>query len=263
MNKMWLLIPLLFIVILVLIHIFFQDRFIFQASTLPNDHVFHFDRPFEEHFIESENGIKINALWFKTTNEPKGLILYFHGNAGNLQGWGAAAGYFTDLEHEVLMVDYRGYGKSEGKPGEKVLYHDARVVWSWLQTQPHPEQVILYGRSLGSAVASYLATEVQPELLILETPIDELKGAVPRLVRPVLKIFPLNHEFPTYKHLQKVTSRKILFHGTEDLIVPISSAEKLKSVLKDGDEFIIIEGAGHYDIGEYDAYRDRIRALLE
>src|SRR6185295_5988752 len=97
----------------------------------------------------------------------------------NLQRWGNYAEDMTQLGYEVVMMDYRGYGKSTGSPTEQFLYEDAALLYQWAVAKTGPVRIIIYGRSLGTPIASNLAASVQPEILILETPFDELKGAAP------------------------------------------------------------------------------------
>jgi len=142
---------------------------------LAAEHLFQFDQPFEEYFIKTPDGETLNALLFKSPNTPKGFILYFHGNAGNLQRWGNYAIDFTELDYDILMVEYRGYGKSTGTPSEVDFYADAQVVLDWAKANIPFSRLIIYGRSLGSGVATQLAIKNSPDLLILETPFNELK----------------------------------------------------------------------------------------
>lgn len=217
----------------------------------------------EEYFIRTEDGEDLNALLFKTKLKSKGLILYFHGNADNLQRWGKYAVDFTKLGYDILMMDYRGYGKSTGKPTERDLYKDALTVFRWSEANLKYERLIFYGRSLGSAVASNLATAVTPDLLILETPFDELKGAVYEPIRPLLYFLPLHSNFPNKTFLPKVSCRKVIIHGTKDQVVPISSALRLKPLLQEGDQFEIIEGGSHRNLRDFESFHKVLAEALK
>ena len=241
---------------------FFHDLFVFQSRSLPKEYVFTFPLGFSEHTINTNDGEHINALLFKTSQPPKGLILYFHGNADNLQRWGKYAVDFTQLGFDVLMTDYRGYGKSSGVPSEKYLYNDALTILRWAQKNTKLQRLIYYGRSLGSAIASQLATVHSPDLLILETPFDELSGAIYPIVRPVLKLLPERYYFSNKISLTKVTCRKIIFHGTNDWIVPLSSALRLKPALKKEDKFVIIEGGGHRNLRDFKEFHKALADAL-
>lgn len=240
-----------------------QDKFVFQGKTLAEDYVFNFDQDFTEYFIPAGDKVKLNALLFKTSLPSKGLILYFHGNADNLQRWGAYAVDFTSLGYDIFMIDYRGYGKSTGTPTEANLYKDALTVWSWSHSNIPSSRTILYGRSLGSAVASQLATIHTPYRLILETPFDELRGTLYAPARPVLTAFPLRSQFPNKTFLPRVVCPITIIHGTDDWVVPLSSALQLKSLLKNGDQFEIIEGGGHRNLRDFENFHKVLAGALE
>ncbi len=239
----------------------FQDKLIFQADALDQDYQFSFAQPYEEFFIATPDHHQINALWFKPAQPAKGLVIYFHGNADNLQRWGNYAVDITQLGYEVLMIDYRGYGKSSGTPNEQDLYEDAQLVWNWAKERMEHKKIIIYGRSLGSAIATHLAAEVQPDLLILETPFDELKNA--SLLRYLFYIKPLRTTFATKEYLGKVKGKIIIFHGTDDWVVNLSSPERLRPLLKDTDEFIIIPEGGHRNLRDFVLYHTMLANSLQ
>jgi pimeloyl-ACP methyl ester carboxylesterase len=242
---------------------FYQDALLFQARRLYRDHVYQFDYPYQEYFIDTRDGHQINALLFKTSQQSKGLILYFHGNADNLQRWGNYAIDFTKLGWDILMIDYRGYGKSNGVPSEKDYYTDAGDIYEWARKILEFERVVIYGRSLGSAIASHLAAEIQPNLLILETPFDEIKTAPPGILRIAFQILPLHYSFPTHQHLRNVKSRVAIFHGTNDWVVSQRSAENLRPFLKPGDEFVLVDGASHNNLRAFSIYHQKLAEILE
>ena len=239
----------------------FQDKLIFQADALDLGYHFSFDQPYEEYFISTPDNQTINALWFKPSQRAKGLIIYFHGNAGNLQRWGNYAVDITQLGYEVLMIDYRGYGKSSGTPNEQALYEDARLVWQWAKEKSEHTKIVIYGRSLGSAVATHLAADVQPDLLILETPFDELKNA--SLLRYLFYIVPLKTKFATKEYLGKVKGKIVIFQGTDDWVVSLASAERLRPLLKETDEFIVIPEGGHRNLRDFVMYHTKLAAVLQ
>ena len=107
----------------------FQERLVFKATKLDSDYEFLFDHDFDELNLEMEDGAVLNALHFKV-DEPKGLILYFHGNAGDLSKWGEIVKPLTQYGHEVLVVDYRGYGKSTGRRSKQKMLKDAETIYA-------------------------------------------------------------------------------------------------------------------------------------
>ncbi len=253
---------LLYIIVSVGFYIF-QEKIIFQPKRLSLDYSFQFSQPYKEFFIEVQDGVKLNAVFFTPSTESKGLILYFHGNAGNLQRWGNYAIDFTQLGYEVLMIDYRGYGKSSGIPNEAAFYNDSKTVLQWCKENIKFSRLIIYGRSLGSAVATNLAATNTPDMLILETPFDELKGVIYPPIRPMLALFPQRNFFSNKNNIPKIHCRKVIFHGTSDWIVPLSSALKLKPLLGDGDKFYIIKDAGHKNLRDFQDYHAKLAEVLK
>ena len=141
---------------------FLQERFIFRPTPLAQNYSFSFNHEFEEVFLETEKGASINALHF-TVDRPKGVILYFHGNAGNLARWGVITSFFVEQEYDVFVMDYRGYGKSKGSRNEEALYIDSRQCYNYLLQRYNESDIIVYGRSLGSGMATLVASEKQSQ----------------------------------------------------------------------------------------------------
>lgn len=242
---------------------FFQEKLLFLPETLDDDYEYHFEYPFEELCFETESKGLINAIHFKVQdeNKRKGVILYFHGNAGSLARWGKITEYFVKKNYDVLVMDYRTYGKSKGELKEKYFYSDAEHCYDYLLKNYDEKEILVYGRSLGTGIAAYLASENNPDHLILETPyysiIDVAKARFP--VFPVEKL--LKYEFPTNDFLKNVNSQITIFHGTEDEIVPYSSGRKLLNVRKNKINFITIEGGNHNNLIEFEEYHRGIDNL--
>lgn len=237
----------------------FQKNFIYQTDTLEEDYPFHFENNFKEVNIPSAEGETLNGLIFEPdSGTSKGLILYFHGNADNMQRWGNYSVDFTRLGYTVLMIDYSGYGKSTGSPSEKILYQNAEDTWLWAQENLPSEKNIIYGRSLGAAVSSNLATKHTADLLILETPFY-------RMLQDHLKIFfplGLRCEFPNYANIPQINYPIIILQGTNDWVVSYNSAEKLATLLKPTDRFEVIEGGDHKNLREFDKYHLILEEIL-
>ncbi|NOY48554.1 MAG: alpha/beta hydrolase, partial [Chlorobi bacterium] len=108
---------------------FFQEKILFRPTVLTQDYKYNFSYPFEELFLKTEDDAVINALHFKARNS-KGVILYFHGNAGDLSRWGTITEYFVSMNYDVLVMDYRTYGKSTGVLSEEALHKDAQMCYN-------------------------------------------------------------------------------------------------------------------------------------
>lgn len=235
-----------------------HERIVFQPDTLPRSYQFHFDRPFKEFDMPSG----INALHFPVSDTAKGIVLYFHGNADNLQRWGQYTVDFTQHQYEVLAIDYPGYGKSEGKAGEQAFYRSAEQAFYWARDRFPAGQIIIYGRSLGSGPAAWLASQYHVRQLILETPFP----SIPQLFRmrgsPVLVPFDPRPKFPVADYLQEVAYPISIFQGTDDWVVPYRVARRLRTVLKPGDHFFTIEGGGHKNLRSFPEYHEKLADVL-
>jgi fermentation-respiration switch protein FrsA (DUF1100 family) len=242
---------------------FLQEKLIFLDEPLPNDFTYHFDRPFTEENISMKDGAVINLLHFEAP-DSKGLILYFHGNAGNLERWGQVVYPYVDLSYDVAILDYRGYGKSTGKRTEENLFSDAQTIYDYYKATIPEEQIIIFGRSLGTSMAVYLAANNHPRKLILETPFYSLQS----LAQKIVPIFPsqvlLRFPFRSDKYIQQVKCPVYLFHGTEDEVVPYEQSEKLfKLVQGSQGAFYTIEGGSHNNLIEFEKFRTAMKNALE
>lgn len=242
---------------------FLQEKIIFFPSVLEQDYQYQFNYNFEELYLNTDDGATLNAIHFKIKN-PKGVILYFHGNAGDLSRWGTVAEFFVEKQYDVLVMDYRTYGKSTGKLSEAAFYSDGQLFYNYLRKLYNENDIILYGRSLGTGIATYLASKNNPKQLVLETPyysiIEVGKSRFPIL--PVQKL--LKYKFPTYEFIKSVSCPITIFHGTNDGVVPYSSAVKLAEASpKSQTTFITIERGNHNDLKTSNLYYSQIEKLLK
>lgn len=145
---------------------FVQERLIFKPEKLKQDFQFKYDVPFREYFFDVEPGVRINGLHFHREN-AKGLILYFHGNTRSIKGWARYAKDFYRYDYDVLLLDYRGFGKSTGKRSEKDMLNDMQFIYNKLKEKYAEDHLIVYGRSMGSGFATKLACDNTPAILFL------------------------------------------------------------------------------------------------
>ncbi len=238
-----------------------QESLIFKPTKLASDYPFNEYSDFEEIYFPIDGG-KIHALHFKTPN-PKGVILYFHGNSQALESWGGVAEDFTRLGFDVFMPDYRTYGKSTGTLSEKGLYLDARLVYDYLKTKWQVSQIVIYGRSLGTGIGTELATQVNAKILILETPYTSMLGMANRTVPIVPVKWLMKYQLRSIAKMKKLKCPIHIFAGTHDLLTPYKHAVALaKKTGKPDSTLTTIEGAGHNNIGESPLYHSKLKELL-
>jgi fermentation-respiration switch protein FrsA (DUF1100 family) len=240
-----------------------QEKLIFFPVTLPQDYVYEFSQPFEELTLQAPDGGSLNAIHFKAES-PKGVILYFHGNADNLVRWGNITERFVEYDYDVIVMDYRNFGKSTGEFNEENLYTDADLFYTHASKLYPEEKITVFGRSLGTTFAAYVASMHEPKQLILETPFYSLLEVAQKKV-PFLPLKQmLNYRFPTFEFMSEVSCPVTIIHGTKDGIVPYESGQLLFEMVDHSRKnFITIKGGGHKNLIEFTKYRKQIGKILE
>lgn len=241
---------------------FFQENLIFLPTKLSQEHSYVMDSSFDEIFLDTDDGARLNGLHFKAENS-KGTILYYHGNAGDLQRWGSITQFFVNLGYSVIVMDYRGYGKSSGKRTMEALYADSEL-WYEYAKQHYPEnEILLYGRSLGTTFATFVASRNQAKNLILESPFYSIEE-VAKSKFPILPVKSLLHyKFPTYQFINKVNCPITIYHGTDDSVIKYEQGERLyESIEKDTKTLISIPSGGHNNLVSFKEYFDSIEDVL-
>lgn len=231
---------------------FTQERLLFPATVLPADHQFRFDVPFTEMRIPVP-GASLDALLF-TQAQPRGLVFFLHGNAGNLNTWTTGVDFYRRVNYDMFMLDYRGYGRSTGTiDSEAQLHADVRAAWDAIAPRYQGKPIVIYGRSLGTGLAVRLARDVHPQLLVLVTPYNSIVEAAQRrypFVPSMLVKYPLR----TDAIIGDVTSPILFAHGTRDAVIPIAASEQLRALARAPTTMLTIEGAGHNDIQRHPGY---------
>ena len=235
-----------------------QRKLIFYPGVLARDYKFNTEDGTEEVALTAGDGETISGLFFE--GELPDVIVYFHGNAGDLSGWQFVASDFTSLGLNFFIIDYRGYGKSTGKITEEGLYHDADAAYKYLLDRGfHPHNIIIYGRSIGSGVAVDLAARQLAKGLILESPFSSLGALANEKFPFFLPSLYLRFRFDNIGKINRVKCPVILLHGSDDVLIPASHSRKLFDAFKGTKKMIIVDRGAHNDLHAFVQYRDFLR----
>lgn len=245
-----------------------QEKLIFKCKRLDSNYQYDFETPFEEVNLSVGSGESINCLHFFHEN-PKGVVLYLHGQGKNLSYWGHRANKFVSYGYDVFVIDYRGYGKSTDNLTEKNLMIDSSKAYEYLKDKYNESDIIVHGVSLGTAMASYVNTKYHPKMCILVSPyynmIETAYYNRPILPRFVLKVI-LKYHLRTDSWIAKSNSPLHIFHGTEDKLVPYFQSEMIMDLVKEEkftSNLYTLEGYGHNNIDQLEAYKTKVTELLE
>jgi hypothetical protein len=237
------------------------DRMLYYPMTYPQgDWDAQGDADAKDVWLTTNDGIRLNGWWFRKSDAAF-ATLFLHGNAGNVTHRIDHARAILRAGSAVLVIDYRGYGKSSGRPGERGLYLDAQAGYEELIQRGYPpKRIILQGESLGSAVATELAATRPCAGLILESPfasLSRMAGTILPVIGPLIA-----HGFDTDRKIEKIHVPLLLIHGDSDEIVPFSQGEAVFKRANQPKTFWRVSGAHHNDLFDV-AGREYIPRLRE
>ena len=224
----------------------------------------HIGLSYEDITLTTSDQESIHAWWIPAdTSGP--VLLFCHGNAGNISHRLESIQIFHALGLNVIIFDYRGFGRSSGTPDEKGTYQDAESVWNYIidMKRFQSEQIVVFGRSLGTGIASWLARQHQPGALILESSYTSL----PDLGARIYPYFPVRllarHHYPTIEHLSHITCPVLFIHSPDDEIMPFALGKENFRQANEPKQFLEIQGS-HNDgfIVSGQVYRQQIRTFL-
>ncbi|MCF7806095.1 MAG: lysophospholipase [Simkaniaceae bacterium] len=250
---------------------FTQERRIFGFSTLPLDHQFRWEMPHKEIMLDTPNEGKINAILFETTREtPKGVIFYCHGKASHMDHpkWGPVIENYTNLGFDFFMMDYRGAGKSSGKQSEEAMLTDCNVAYQYLLDYYKEESITVFGKSLGTCFATYVASQNNPRALIIEAPfynIFDIGCKTLYFIPPLLIKLVMKYPFTTNEWIKDVPCPIYIIHGTSDSIIPHDASLRLKKITDETNQqtdLMIIENGDHDHLHKYPGYHAKIEEAL-
>ena len=240
---------------------FFQEKLIFFPEKLEMSFRFNFTQKVEEINITAQDKKVLNGILFKA-DSSSGLIFYLHGNAGSLSSWGSVAKTYTDLNYDVFMLDYRGYGKSEGSiKGQEQLFGDVQSAYDELKKRYTEDKIIVLGYSIGTGLASKVASTNNPKLLILQAPYYSLTDLM-KHEYPIIPTFIFKYKLKTSDYIRSCRMRVVIFHGIQDEVIYYGSSLKLKTEFKKEDTLITLAQQGHNGMTDNPDYVLAIQKIL-
>ncbi|MGC4103443.1 alpha/beta hydrolase [Ferruginibacter sp.] len=240
---------------------FLQEKLIFFPEKLSSQYQFNFDQLFEEMSIKTKDGKLLSAVLFKAI-DSKGLVFYLHGNAGAINSWGDVAKTYTALHYDVFILDYRGYGKSQGSiSNQNQFFEDIQTAYDSVKNRYTENSIVILGYSIGSGPAAKLASSNNARLLILQAPYYSLTDMM-RHSYPVIPTFILKYKFETGEYIKNCKMPVVVFHGDQDEVIYYGSSLKLQKQFKQQDTLITLKGQQHNGITENADYKAALEKIL-
>ncbi|HSI53513.1 MAG TPA: alpha/beta fold hydrolase [Ramlibacter sp.] len=243
---------------------FRQERLLFEPTPLPADHLLSTDADVHELTIDVP-GAQLSAAHLRLP-DPRGVVFFLHGNSGNLMDCLAEIDAFRQVNFDVVMFDYRGYGKSTGCiASEEQLRGDVRYVWEYFAGQYEGKRIVISGQSLGTALAAGLSAELTaagrtPDLTMLVSPYSSMRALADELY-PWVPSQVLRYPLHTADHAARVTGPLMLVHGDQDELIGIHHSEALCTKVAHA-QLLRVEGAGHSDVHKFPSFRKALAGAL-
>lgn len=237
-----------------------QDKFLFPAKKIAADYKINSSLNFEELTLKVSDDVQLSGVMFNA-NQPKGIVLHFHGNKQNILDMESLAKPFVGMGYSFVAMDYRTYGKSTGALSEENLFSDAKLFLELLEKRGWKQSdIILMGHSIGTGIATQLASISNTKALILYAPYYTFKDLIAEKM-PILPIgmlikYPLN----SAKYMESVNCPVLILHGTLDELVPINHAKKLSEI---NGKLISIENGKHENLTEFDEFWLAIKNFID
>lgn len=216
--------------------------------------------------LKTPDGLNVFA-WYAPAPDGRPTVVIFHGNGGSLRSQRYRLAHFKDAGMGVLLLSYRGYSGSDGAPSEQGLYTDARTALDWLRKRGVPdEKIVLYGESLGSGVATKMASERKVALVVLESPYTSTVDVAASRFPIVPVDWLMLDRFDSLARIRAIAAPLLVMHGGADEVIDQSEGHKLFTTANDPKEGFWPHGAGHgniFDLGGFDAAREFIERRFQ
>lgn len=236
-----------------------QEHLLFEPELLAPDARLSDEPDVTERFVEVP-GARLSVLELRLPN-PKGVVFFLHGNSANLKEWFTGISLYRHANFDLVMMDYRGFGKSTGRiASETQLRADVDAVWQSIEARYRGKRIVAYGRSLGTGLAAAWAAEHQPDLTILVSPyssmLDLAAQHYPWVPGAVVR-YPLRSD----EAVPRIHKPLMLVHGDQDHLIPLAHSQALAKRAPDA-RLVVIPGAAHADVHRFAAYQEAIAGAL-
>ncbi|MBX7050849.1 MAG: alpha/beta hydrolase [Flavobacteriales bacterium] len=246
------------------VYFFIQEKFIFVPTFNIDPFTNKIATPSEEFHLETPNHGSIHALLLKC-DSPNGVVIYLHGNTGNLKRWQFMAEEISAYGFDVFVPDFRGYGQSKGKRSEAYMHRDMESCYEFVTNRYPNQEIIIYGRSLGTGFATRLASRKHADKVVLETPFyNMLEVAAHYLPFLPVKLL-LRYRFRSDLYIQHIVSPILILHGTKDIVVPHAHALRLfrqAEAHHRNVRMITIVNGKHGNLNSFPLFRDKLEEFL-
>jgi uncharacterized protein len=243
---------------------FRQERLLFEPDVLPADEPICSNADAREFFVEVP-GARLSVAHMALPN-PRGVFFFLHGNSGNLKKWFVELDAFRQANFDVVMFDYRGFGKSSGHiESEQQLHADVKAVWQHFEPMYRGRRVVISGQSLGTGLAAGLAAQLctdghAPDLTLLVSPYSSMQALATELY-PWVPTQVLRYPLHTLEHAAKLLGPVMLIHGEKDELIPIHHSETLCKSMRSA-QLLRVTGAGHGDVHQFPTVRKALISAL-
>jgi pimeloyl-ACP methyl ester carboxylesterase len=243
---------------------FRQERLLFEPDPLALDDPICADGDAREYFVDVP-GARLSVAHLQCPN-PRGVFFFLHGNSGNLKKWFVELDAFRQASFDVVMFDYRGFGKSTGQiESEEQLRADVRAVWDQVAPLYAGKRVVISGQSLGTSLAAGLAAQLgsdghAPDLTLLVSPYSSMRALAAELY-PWVPSQVLRYPLLTLDFAAKLLGPVMLIHGERDELIPIHHSEQLCSAMRSA-QLLRVTGAGHSDVHQFPTVRQALASAL-
>ncbi len=240
----------------------FQNLFFFHPKKLALNYTFKLTTPFAEFNLKQTDGSNINGIHFLNSDSANGVVVFYHGNQDNMEHYFLYNKFFAKNNFNCIMVDYPGYGKSTGTITQKSFREIAISTYDYAHKIYAGKKMVIYGKSLGTGIAAYAASQKPCSFLFLETPYFSLNSLAQQYAIGFNAKWLTRYKLNSYQFIQQTKAPIVAMVTNTDKVIPYQNSIQLLNYLKPTDKFITVLGATHNSLPSYEIYEKTIDSLL-